>query len=52
MRRSVLVKVPSFFKAGAGGQHDVCKTARVTEENILRDEELEFGKAVSDKVGI
>jgi len=50
MRRSVLVKVPSFSRLGLAGNTTSAKTARVTEENILRDEELEFGKAVSDKV--
>jgi hypothetical protein len=38
MRRSVLVKVPSFSRLGLAGQHDVGELAGLAEEDVLHDE--------------
>ena len=52
MRLSVLVKVPSFSRLGGARQHNIGISARVAEEDVLHDEEVELGECVTDIVRV
>ena len=52
MRRSVLVKVPSFSRLGLAGQDHVGELARLAEEDVLDHEKFELGEPVLNVVGV
>ena len=41
---------PFLFQARTGGQYHVGKSARIAEEDILRDEKFEFGEPIPDEI--
>ena len=52
MRRSVLVKVPSFSRRGSAREDYIRVSAGLGEENVLHDEEVELLKRSGDDVGV
>ena len=52
MRRSVLVKVPSFSRLGLAGRITSAKRQVSAEEDLLHDKEIELRQRIADIVGV